>query len=194
MREHAPRRLEPGGHQHRGPVHRVEAQDVLADEVVVDGPPLGEARVVGRVADRGAVVEQRVDPHVRDVLRIPRQRHAPVDRRAAHREVLQTAADEAEHLVQPRLGLHRVGMLGVVREQPVGVARELEEVVLLDDVLDRTVRGSGSCRRPARPRSSTPRTRRSRGLRRCRARCRRCRRSSAGTAAPPRSGAARSCG
>ena len=27
-------------------------------------------------------------------------------------------------------------MLGVVREQPIGVARQLEEVVLLDDVLD----------------------------------------------------------
>ena len=35
------------------------------------------------------------------------------------------------------LGLHRLGMLGVVREQPVLVARQLEEVVLLGDVLDR---------------------------------------------------------
>ena len=43
VREHALRRLEPGRHQHRGPVHGVEAQDVLADEVVVDRPPLREA-------------------------------------------------------------------------------------------------------------------------------------------------------
>ncbi len=44
VREHAAGRLEPGRHQHRRPVHRVETEDVLADEVVVDGPPLLEAR------------------------------------------------------------------------------------------------------------------------------------------------------
>ena len=137
MCEDAPRRLETGGHQHRGPVHRVETQDVLAHQVVVDGPPLGETRVVGRVPHRRAVVEQRVGPHVRNVLRVPRERNAPVDRRATHREILEATPDETEHLVHPRLGLHRVGMLGVIREQAVGVARQLEEVVLLDDVLDR---------------------------------------------------------
>ena len=137
VREHMPRRFEPGGHQHRGPVHRVEAQDVLADEVVVGGPPLGEARVVGRVPDRGAVVEERVGPHVRDVLRVPGQRNTPVDRRPAHREVLQTTADESEDFVHARLRLHRVGMRGVVLEEPVGEARQAEEVVLLDHELDR---------------------------------------------------------
>ena len=36
------RRLDAGRHQHRRPVHAVEADDVLADEVVVDRPPLLE--------------------------------------------------------------------------------------------------------------------------------------------------------
>ena len=38
--------------------------------------------------------------------------------------------DEAEHLVAPRLGLHRVGMRLVPLEQAVAVAAELEEVVV----------------------------------------------------------------
>ena len=41
-----------------------------------------------------------------------------------------------EHLVAPRLGLHRVGVRGVPLEQAVCVAAELEEVVLLLHVLD----------------------------------------------------------
>ena len=43
----------------------VLAQDVLADQVVVDRPPLREALGVGAETDRGAVVEQRVGPDVR---------------------------------------------------------------------------------------------------------------------------------
>ena len=136
MREHRPRRRLARGHQHRGPVHRVLAQDVLADEVVVRRPVALEALAVVGVADRGAVVDERVEPHVRDVRGVPRQRDAPRDRRAADREVEEALLDEAEHLVALAGRLHRLGMLGVVREESVLVAREPEEVVLLGDVLD----------------------------------------------------------
>ena len=136
MREHGLRRRLARGHQHRGPVHRVLAEDVLADEVVVGGPVAVEAGAVVGIADRGAVVDQRVEPHVRDVALVPRQRDAPRDRRAADREVEQALLDQPEHLVALARGLHRLGMLGVVREEAVLVAREAEEVVLLGDVLD----------------------------------------------------------
>ncbi len=112
------------------------AEDVLADEVVVDRPVAVEPRTVVGVADRGAVVDQRVEPHVGDVAVVPRERDAPRDRRAADREVEQPLLDEAQHLVALPGRLHRLGMLGVVLEQAVLVAREPEEVVLLGDVLD----------------------------------------------------------
>ena len=59
------------------------------------------------------------------------------DRLPAHREVGEPLLDEAEHLVAPRRRLHRVGIRGVVVEQALLVARQLEEVVLLGDPLDR---------------------------------------------------------
>lgn len=117
----------------------MEPQDVLADQVIVDRPPLREPFGVRCVTHRGAVVEQRVGPDIGDVFRIPGQRHPPRDRRATHREVLQATANEAEHLVAARVGLHRVGMCGVVLEEAVLVARQLEEVVLFGDVLHRPV-------------------------------------------------------
>ena len=71
------RRLDAGRHQHRRPVHAVLADDVLADQVVVDRPPLREALGVGAEADGRQVVGQGVEPHVGDVARVPRQRDAP---------------------------------------------------------------------------------------------------------------------
>ena len=91
------------------------------------------------VADRGRVVDQRVVPHVRDVLRVPGDRHAPRDRRAADREVLQPLTDDAERLVALAVGLHEVRMGVVPVEQALLVTAELEEVVLLLDELDRSV-------------------------------------------------------
>ena len=136
VREHGLRRRLARGQQHRGPVHRVLAEDVLADEVVVRGPVAVEPLAVVGIADGGAVVDERVEPHVGDVALVPRQRDAPRDRRAADREVEQALLDQAEDLVALPCRLHRLGMLLVVRQQPVLVAREPEEVVLLGDVLD----------------------------------------------------------
>ncbi len=121
--------------QHRRPVHGVEPQDVLADEVGAR-PPLGEPLGVGAVADGGDVVRQRVEPHVGDVARVPWQRDAPGQRRAGDREVLQARADEPEGLVALGVGLHEVRVLLVPVEQALLVLRQLEEVVLLGDVLD----------------------------------------------------------
>ncbi len=131
-------RLEARGQQHRRPVHAVEPQDVLADDVV-GGPPGGEALVVGAVADGGEVVDQGVEPHIGDVRRVPRDGHAPADRAAADREVVEAAPDEAQGLVALGLGAHEAGMGGVPVEQRLLEAGELEEVVLLLHVLDRPV-------------------------------------------------------
>ena len=62
-----------GAHEHGGPHDRVEAVDVLANDVDVTRPPLGERlRVVGE-ARAGDVVGQGVEPDVdRARRRIPR--------------------------------------------------------------------------------------------------------------------------
>ena len=88
-----------------------------------------------RVGERAQVVDERVGPDVGDLIRIPRDRDAPGLARAADREVLQAAGDEAPRLVVAEAGQHEVRPLVVEREQPVLVGREPEEPVLLLDPL-----------------------------------------------------------
>ena len=139
-------------------------------------PPRVEPLVVGAVADGRGVVDEGVVPDVEDVALGPRHRHAPGERRAGDRDVVEALAEEPEHLVALALRGDDLGVLLDPVDEPLLVAAQAEEVVLL---LERGRRacscGSGSrCRRSARSRCSTPRRRRSTGPRRCRARCRRC--------------------
>ena len=95
---------------------------------------------VGAEADRRRVVDQRIEPDVDHARRIGRQRNAPRLPGAADRDVLQAGLEQAEDLVAPHLGLQEVRMLGKVRQQPIAIGREPEEVVaLLDPVRLRAV-------------------------------------------------------
>ena len=65
-------------HEHGGPDDRVEAHDLLADEMHVGGPELFKLVIlVVAVAERGDVVGQRVDPHVDDVAGVEGDGDAP---------------------------------------------------------------------------------------------------------------------
>ena len=68
---------------------------------------------------------------------------------AADREVLEAAADEAEHLVAPEVGLDELGVIGVVALEPLLVRRQAEEPVLLGQPLEGHV-GVVRADRPAR--------------------------------------------
>ena len=126
-----------GGHQHRRPVDRVLAQDVLADHVDVGRPDPREPLLVGPVARGGDVVGEGVEPDVRDVVgsqgsgtpqskfvRLIEKSWSPprISDRTSFRRVSGSTAD---------------GVALVVLEQPVRVGREAEEVVLLLHHLDR---------------------------------------------------------
>ena len=135
--------LEPGGEQHRGPEHRVELEDVLADDVVGGGPEaVGEILAGAGVAERRVVVEQRVEPDVEDVIGVPRHGHAPLQPLAAERDVLQPRGDEGQRLVVARRRHDEIGALRVQALELLLEGRELEEPVLLlveleHDLVDR---------------------------------------------------------
>ena len=131
MREDALRQRQSGGHQERGPVDRVEADDLLADQVQVGGPEV-------LAFDRAHVSGQRVEPDVEDVVAFDRHRDAPLDGRAADRKIVQPLLDERDHFVAARLGLDEIRLLFVELQQLVLKRRELEEVVLFGDGLGRT--------------------------------------------------------
>jgi hypothetical protein len=130
-------RLDPRGQQQGRPVDAVEADDLLADQVVHRRPPRLEAGLVAAEADGGGVVDEGVVPDVEDVAGGPRHGHAPVDGGAGDRHVVEALADEAEHLVALRLGLDGVGVTLDPREQPVLVPAEAEEPVVLPEGDDR---------------------------------------------------------
>ena len=96
-----------------------------------------EALVVGAVADGGGVVDERVVPDVEDVAFGPRHRHAPGERRAGDRHVVEALADEAEHLVALALRRDDLGVVLDPVEQALLVAAQPEEVVLLLELGDR---------------------------------------------------------
>ena len=102
-----------------------------------DGGPeaVDEILAGSRVGQRAQVVDERVRPDVRDLLRIPRDRDAPRLARTADREVLQPAGDEASAPRSPGTRAGRSRPLVVEREQLLLVRGEPEEPVALLDPL-----------------------------------------------------------
>ena len=90
-----------------------------------------------RVPQGGAVVEQRVDPDVDRLARVPRHRDAPLDLGAGDGEVLEAVLDHPPRLVAAGRRQHPVGVRVVVRQQALAVGGEPEEPVLLLQPLHR---------------------------------------------------------
>ena len=122
-----------GGHEHRGPDDAVEAGDILAHEVVLNGPAaieLGLALGVA-VADAREVRDERVGPHVEHVALIPRHGDAPVEAGTGDGQILQAALHEGDDLVATADRPDEVRMLVIEGEEFVLELGELEEPVLL---------------------------------------------------------------
>ena len=133
MHDEVGRQRQPRGQQHRRPVHGVETQHSLAQQVnpAFRGAP-------GLFAGRGDVVAERVPPDVDHLARVARHRDAPATgafRRAGHRDVVEPAGEEREHLVAALGGLDAQppGLDGLA--QRCGIARQPEEPVLFGDPL-----------------------------------------------------------
>lgn len=138
MAEHLFGCLLAGRPEHRRPQRRVEAGDVLADEVDVGGPVLVERRPVVAVADAGDVGQQGVEPDVDGEPLVERHADAPVLAGAGDVDVAQPVVlDQADDLVAARLRLNEVGMLREVLQEPVLKGGQAEEVALLGAVRQR---------------------------------------------------------
>ena len=143
VREHVLGQRLANGHKHGRPNNAMEADDVLAHNVVLRGPTESELSlgsiVVEAIAHSRHVIQQRVEPHVGHVAVIERHGNAPIEARAAHGKVVQAAFDEAAHLVHAEIGLHEFGMLVVERKQLILERRKFEEVRLFLHALERTM-------------------------------------------------------
>ena len=82
----------------------METNDVFANDVVIDGPPLLEHLVIGAVANCGDVVGKCVEPHVGNVRVIKRKGNAPRQCLSADREILQALLNEAKYFIHAVIG------------------------------------------------------------------------------------------
>ena len=114
----------------------MELENVLRQEVPHLRPETGP-EVLARAGEgeRAPVVDERVDPDVDNLIRVPRNRYAPVLRGPADADVVEPAFDEAARLVVPEAGEHDLRPLVVEAKKRLLVRREPEEVVLLLDEL-----------------------------------------------------------
>jgi hypothetical protein len=133
VHEELVREREPGRQEDRGPDDRVETDDPLPDDVA-DGHVLGPpAR--GRGAE---VVDERVEPHVDDLIGIAGHRDAPAPSartRSRHADVADVGVEEREHLVATRRGNDAQRIGGDQPADVLGMTREPEVPVLFFDPL-----------------------------------------------------------
>ena len=138
MDEELLRRLVAGREEQRGPEDAVEPQDVLREQVVGRGPILvAEVFSRPRVRERAEVVDERVNPDVRDLALVPGKRDPPWLPRPRDAEIAEPARDERPRLVEAEVRADEVRPLVVEGEELVLVGGEPEEVVLLLDPLGR---------------------------------------------------------
>jgi len=128
--EHPLRNLDLGGHQEGGPVDRVELEDVLRQDVERRPELLGDV-LIGSVAERRVVVEERVEPDVDHLVGVPGDGHPPLQGRPGERDVLQALLDEGERLVAPEVRRDELGPLLVEALEIRLEGGQLEEPVLL---------------------------------------------------------------
>src|SRR4051794_1175777 len=103
----------------------------------VSGPVMPAWIALVREAATGHVIVESVHPHVHDVLRIPRNGEAPIEGRAADRQILQAGTDEADDLVAAGLRADEIRIRLVMFEQALLISGQAEEIALFLDPFHR---------------------------------------------------------
>src|SRR5207244_11825004 len=86
-------------------------------------------------ADGAEVRGKRVEPDVKNVRFLARNRDAPANRGARNAQIFQTAFDEADNFVLARFRLNESRILFVKIEQRFLKRRQLEVIILFVDCL-----------------------------------------------------------
>ena len=136
--------------------------------------PVPPEPVVARVAQRGDVVEQRVEPDVGHEAVVERERDAPLEPalRAADRQVLERLAQEAQELVPVALGLDDVRMVLEVAPAASPGTPTSGRSSSPPRCASAASGGRGTCRRRSPSPCRSARTRSSTARRTCRSRSR----------------------
>ncbi len=119
------------GHQNDRPDDAVEPDNLLADQMHVRRPELGEFFPVVQIAGRRDIVGQRVEPDVNDMLTVEGNRNSPVERGPGHAEIFEALLDEVDHLVAAGNRLNELWVVLDVLQQAVLIFGHTEEITFL---------------------------------------------------------------
>ena len=141
MAEHLFGQRQPRRHQESRPVNRVETHDILADDMHIGRPEARKFAVAIRKTDARQIGGQRVDPDIHHMPWRTRNRHAPVKTGARDAQILQSAFNEAEHLIPAAFRADEIGIIAVKRQQRLLIFGKPEEPRLLHGPFDRRALG-----------------------------------------------------
>jgi len=122
-----------GGHQERGPIDAVEANDFLAYQMKLRGPILFPLEFVVAIADAAQIAGERIVPDVDDVFGIAGPGQAPFHGFAADGDVAQARFHPAQDFVAAEGRANEIGLFLVQFHEAVLERGELEEIVFLID-------------------------------------------------------------
>mmetsp|Transcript_25233 Transcript_25233/g.54351 ORF Transcript_25233/g.54351 Transcript_25233/m.54351 type:complete len:211 (-) Transcript_25233:520-1152(-) len=74
------------------------------------------------------VIRQGINPHIHDMIIIPRNRHAPIKRRSTNTQISQPSLDKRNNLILPRLWRNKIRMRLVILKQLIFILAQLEKV------------------------------------------------------------------
>ena len=119
--------------EHRGPIHAVRSQNILANQMARRGPPVLKTRVIGEIARCRDIIDQRIKPNITDIIFIKRKRNPPFQTLfgARNTQIAQRLAQKSEDLVAPLFRSNKIGMCLDILNEPVLVFAHPEKVILL---------------------------------------------------------------
>ena len=122
-------------HQENGPVNRMEADNILSDQMEIRGPvffKLGIAFSVTVVADSRNIVGQSVQPNIGHMLGIKFHRDPPGKGSPGNTQILQSGKQEiVHHLIFPGYRLDKLRMLVNIIDQLLRILAHTEKVCFL---------------------------------------------------------------
>ena len=118
----------------------MRGKDILADQVMCLFPVFFETRLIFAVADRGNIIDERIEPDIADIILVERQFDPPCKTRFRTRdaEIFERFLQEAERFICAVCGQNEIRMSLDVFDQPVLKTAHAEEIVGFHDVSGRS--------------------------------------------------------
>ena len=134
MSEHLLRQRKSQCHEEDRPVNRMEADNILADQVQISRPVFSEllgAVPITVIADAGDIVGECIEPHVYNMLIVKIYRDSPLEGRPGYAQILQAREKEiVHHLILAGNRLDELRMRVDVLDQAVRIFAHFKEICL----------------------------------------------------------------